>query len=129
MFSPHKSDTGAVLPWEYLPAAAGTYEAGQVLQVANGKVAAIAAASKTTPPYLCMGSLTVADGESLPVTRIDKDMIYVTQLSAAAAAAVPGSLLEISAGGREVDAAAAGTFELVALEGTEAGSNVYGRWQ
>lgn len=129
MFSPYKSDTGAVLPWEYLSAAAGTYEAGQVLQVSNGKVAAISAATKTTPPYLCMASITAADGDVIPVTRIDKDRIYVTQLSAEAAAADVGALLEISAGGKEVDAAAAGTFEVVALEGTAAGSNVYGRWK
>jgi len=129
MFSPHKSDTGAVLPWEYIPAAAGTYEAGQLLQVSGGKAAALTAATKTTPPYLCMGNFTVADGEELPVTRIDKDMIYETQLSAAAAAAAVGTMLEVSAGGKEVDAAAAGTFEVVALEGTSIGSTVYGRFQ
>lgn len=128
MFSPHKSDTGAVLPWEYMSAAAGSYEAGQLLQVTGGKLAAIDAAATTTPPYLCMGSMTVADGEELPVTRIDKDMIYETQLSAQAAEATVGTKLEVSAGGKEADAAASGTFEVVTLEGTAAGSAVYGRF-
>ena len=129
MFSPHKNDTGAVLPWEYLPAAADTYEAGQLLQVTDGKLAAISAASTTTPPYLCMASITVEDGELLPVTRIDKDTIYESMLSAEAAEAKLGTKLQISAGGKEVDATVSGSFEVVAVEGTAAGSIVYGRFQ
>jgi len=128
MFSPHKNGTGAVLPWEYIPAAAGTYEAGQLLKVADGKVAAIDAAATETPPYLCMGSVTVEDGDELPVTRIADDMIYVTTLSAAAENAAIGVNLQISAGGMEVDGGAAGSFELVALDGTGAGDIVYGRF-
>ena len=128
MFSPHKNGTGAVLPWEYIPAAAGTYEAGQLLQVTNGKLAAISAAVTTSPPYLCMGSITVADDEVIPVTRIASDVIYAASLSAAAEAAVVGTKLRISAGGKEVDAGAAGSFEVVALEGNKAGNVVYGRF-
>lgn len=129
MFSPHKNDTGAVLPWEYLPAAEGTYAAGQLLQVSNGKLAALSAATKTTPPYLCMSNHTVESGDELPVTRIDKDTIYAVELSAAATAATVGTMLEVSAGGKEVDAAAVGTFEVVAMEGTAIGDIVYGRFQ
>ena len=128
MFSPHKNGTGAVQPWEYMAAAAGAYEAGQLLQVTDGKLAAITAAATTTPPYLCMGSLSVKDGGELPVTRIAGDMVYVTTLSAAAAAAAVGSKLRISTGGKEVDGGAAGSFEVVALDGTEAGDTVYGRF-
>lgn len=128
MFSPHKNGTGAVLPWEYIPAAAGTYEAGQLLQVSGGKLAAIAAAATTTPPYLCMGSITVADGEPLPVTRVADDVIYTAPLSAAAEAAVVGTKLRISEGGKALDAGAAGSFEVVALDGNQAGDIVYGRF-
>lgn len=128
MFRPHSSNNGAVLPFEYLPAAAGNYEAGQLLNMSGGKLVAISTACKTTPAYLCMGKHTVADGENLPVTRVSDDVIYETELSAEAAAAVPGSKIEITAGGLAVDAAAAGTFELVFLEGTAAGSMVRGRF-
>lgn len=128
MFSPHKNGTGAVLPWEYIPAAAGTYEAGQLLEVSGGKLTAIAAAATATPPYLCMGNIAVADGELLPVTRIAADVIYTAPLSAAAEAAVVGTKLRISAGGKEVDAGASGSFEVVALDGNEAGDIVYGRF-
>lgn len=128
MFRPHMSNNGAVLPFEYLPAAAGSYEAGQLLNVTGGKLTAIDAACKTTPAYLCMGKHTVADGENLPVTRVSDDMIYETELGAEAAAATVGTMLEVSAGGLTADAAAAGTFEVVFLEDTAAGSVVRGRF-
>lgn len=128
MFRPHTSNNGAVLPFEYLPAAAGSYEAGQLLNVSGGKLVAITAASKDTPAYLCMGKHTVADGENLPVTRVSDDVIYETKLSAEAAAATVGTKLEVSAGGLAVDATAAGTFEVVYLDGTAAESMVRGRF-
>lgn len=128
MFSIHKSDTGAVQPFEYLNAAAGTYQAGQMLTVTGGKLAVISAASKTTPQYLCMANITVTGDELVAVTRVKNDVIYETQLSAEAAAAVVGSKLEVSAGGLKVDAAAEGTFEVTYLAGTAAGDTVYGRF-
>ena len=129
MFSFHKTDTGAVAPFEYLPAAAGTYEPGQALNVVDGKLTAIDAATETTPPYLSMTGKTVEDGDIIAVVRVSDDTIYKTTLSADAAAAKVGSLLEVSAEGKQVDAAAAGTFEVVAIEGTTAGSTVYGRFK
>lgn len=128
MFTFHKTDTGAAAPWEYLPAAAGTYEVGQLLNVTGGKLAAVEAASKTTPPYLCMSNRTVEDGENLPVVRVSDDAVYMTTLSAEAAAAATGTKLQVSAGGKEADGAAEGSFEVVALEGTQAGATVYGRF-
>ena len=128
MFYPHSVDTGTVLPWEYMKAAAGTYKAGQLLDATGGQVKPISAASKTTPGYLCMGNVTVEDGGLVPVTRIQHTVIYETQLSAAAEGAAEGSKLEVSAGGLQVDAAAAGTFEVNYLESTEAGATVRGRF-
>lgn len=129
MFLPHSHDKGALQPWEYIAAAADTYQVGQLLDVTNGQLSAISAAKKTTPAYVCMASKTVAAGEELPVQRVSKDVIYETHLSAEAAAAKAGTLLEISTGGLLADAAAAGTFEVVYLEGTAAGSVVRGRFQ
>lgn len=128
MFSPHKTDTGAVLPWEYMPAAAGTYQAGQLLNASGGKLTAISAASKTTPGYLCMANITVTGEELVPVTRIQHTAIYETQLSAEAADAAEGTKLQVSAGGLQVDAAAAGSFEVTYIEDTAAGSMVRGRF-
>lgn len=128
MFLPYSHENGALKPWEYIAAAAGTYQVGQLLDVTNGQLSAISAAKKTTPAYVCMASKTVAAGEELPVQRVSKDVIYETNLSAEAAAAKTGTLLEISTGGLLADAAAAGTFEVVYLEGTAAGSVVRGRF-
>lgn len=128
MFSPHKTDTGAVLPWEYMPAAAGTYQAGQLLNAKNGSLTPVSAASTTTPGYLCMANITVTAGQLVPVTRIQHTAIYETQLSAEAASAAEGTKLQVSAGGLQVDAAAAGSFEVTYIEDTAAGSMVRGRF-
>lgn len=127
-FLPHQSDNG-LQPWEYYPAAAGSYTVGQMLTMKDGQLTPQTEASTTTPPYLCMASVTVTDGQLVPVIRVTRDVIFETQLSAAAEAAVVGSKLQVSAGGLQVDAAAAGTFEVVFLEGTDAGATVCGRFQ
>lgn len=129
MFTPHANDTGAVQPWEYMPAVAGTYHAGQLLNTAGGKVAALSAAATTTPAYLCMAELTVESGQTIPVTRVSDAVIYETELTAEAADAKIGSLLEVSSGGDGVDATAEGTFEITYLEGTTAGAMVRGRFR
>lgn len=128
MFSPHKTDTGAVLPWEYMPAAAGTYQAGQLLNAVSGSLTPVSAASTTTPGYLCMANITVTAGQLVPVTRIQHTAIYETQLSAEAESAAEGTKLQVSAGGLQVDAAAAGSFEVTYIEDTAAGSMVRGRF-
>lgn len=124
----HTTDNGAVHPWEYMPATAGTYQAGQMLNAKSGVMSPISAASATTPGYICMANITVAAGDNIPVTRIQKDAIYETQLSAKAEDAAIGSKLQVSAGGLQVDAGAAGTFELTYVEDVEAGSVVRGRF-
>lgn len=129
MFTIYSHDTGARQPWEYLPAAAGTYKAGQALSVSNGSVAPIAAALKTTPPYICQADVTVTEGQCVPVIRVANNAIYETTLSADTATAKTGALLEVSAGGLAVDGAAAGTFEVVSVENTTAGSVVTGRFK
>lgn len=126
-FLPVKSDHGAVLPFEYLPAAAGTYRVGQLVNVTSGKLAAIAADQATTPPYLCMAERTVEADELLPVTRVSAEYIYETTLAAAAAAAAVGGKLQVASGGLTAKTGA-GTFEIVSLDGTAAGDVVRGRW-
>ena len=128
MVSIHSHDTGAVLPWEYMKATAGTYKAGQLLNAVDGALKPVSAASKTTPGYLCMANITVTEGQPIPVTRIQHTAIYETQLSAAAEGAAEGSKLEVSAGGLQVDNAAAGTFEIIYIEATTEGATVRGRF-
>lgn len=126
-FLPVKGDSAAVIPFEYLPAAAGTYNVGQLVNVTGGKLAAIAADQATTPPYLCMAQKKVEADELLAVIRVSANYIYETTLAAAAAAAEVGGKLQIAAGGLTAKAGA-GTFEIVSLDGTAAGDTVRGRW-
>ena len=130
MFLPVKSNTGAMLPWEYLGAAADTYQAGQMLTVTNGKLAKLGAASTTTPPYLCMADVTTVAGQVIPVIRVDGDFIFETTLKAAASGAVIGTKLQVEADGLTASkpSTGSGTFEVVYLEGTAAGNVVRGRF-
>jgi len=127
MFVPVKSDHGAVLPFEYLSAAAGDYHVGQLVKVTGGKVTALDAASTTTPPYLCMSEAKKEDGDLLPVTRISHDYIYEAALASAMPAAVIGAKLSVAAGGLAPDAAA-GTCEVTAADGTSKGDTIRGRF-
>lgn len=126
-FLPVKSDSGAVPPFEYLPAAAGDYRAGQLLNVAGGVLTAVTADQVDAPPYLCMAQRKAEEGELLPVIRVSGSSIYETALESAAADAAVGGRLQVAAGGLAAKAGA-GTFEIVALEGTEEGDIVRGRW-
>jgi len=128
MFTPKNMST-ALQPWEYLPAAAGTYKSGQLLNAADGKLVPVGTASATTPGYLCMADVTAVEGQVIPVAVVVKDGIYETNLSAAAAGAAIGTKLQVSAGGLQVDGAAAGSFEVTYLEDTAAGSVVCGRFR
>lgn len=128
MFTIHSHDTGSRQPWEYFPAAAGTYKSGQIVAVADGNIAPLTGALQTKPSYICMADVTIEEGQNIPVIRVADNVIYATTLSAAAADAKVGSKLEVSAGGLAVDAAAEGVFEVVHIESTEAGSVVTGRF-
>ena len=127
MFVPVKSNTGAMLPWEYLGAAADTYQAGQMLTVTEGKLAKRGAASTTAPPYLCMADALAADGQVIPVTRVEGTFLYEITLSAVTAEAKPGAKVQVAEDGLTV-AQGAGNFELVDVEGTQKGDTVRGRF-
>ena len=127
MFVPVKSNTGAMLPWEYLGAAPHTHQAGQMPTVTNGKLAKLGAAPTTTPPYLCMADVTAADGQIIPVTRVEGAFLYETTLSAVTAEAKPGAKVQVAEDGLTV-AQGAGNFELVDVEGTQKGDTVRGRF-
>lgn len=135
MFISIKTNDGAMTPFEYMEAAAGTYQVGQLLNVTGGKLAAIAADQATTPPYVCMQSGTVKAGEQLAVARVGEKYIFETELATAATAVTVGTKIQVASGGLKAkyvtgasDAAVPGTFEVVSLDSTAAGSKVRGRF-
>ena len=127
MFHPQYFN-GNLRSWEYFPAAAGTYKNGQMLNVTDGLLAPLEEASTEIPPYICQCDRTVKEGEVIPVVRVSADAIYHTTLSADAAEAKIGTMLQISAGGEQVDASAEGSFEVVGIDDTKKDSVVYGRF-
>ena len=134
MFIPIKSTDGAMTPFEYLEAAAGTYQVGQLLNVSSGKLAAISADQATTPPYVCMQSGAVAAGELLAVTRVHGKYTFESELAEEAAAVTVGTKLQVASGGLKAryvlnsTTPVPGTFEVVSLEDTAAGSMIRGRF-
>lgn len=128
MFLPIKSDTGVVLPWEYLESEAAEYQVGQLLTAEEGVVKAVSDVAKM-PSYLCMANKTTTEEDNiLPVTRISRDAIYETTLSAEAEGAKLGVKAKLSADGLETDGTAGGAFELVTVYGTAKGDTVRGRF-
>ena len=75
MFYPLKSDTGAVLPFEQQPAAAGTYAPGTTLVFSEGKLI-VAHNPSAAPHYVSVGHETVADGGMITVVRCAKDVVW-----------------------------------------------------
>jgi len=125
-FVPVKSEHGAAPPWEYLPAKAGTYACGQMLEVREGLLNALAGAASGTPPYLCMADMAfTVDEELLPVIRVSQAAVYETSLSEDGSVKI-GSKLGVAPGG--LNAGGSGNFEIVSLEGNLKGDLVRGRF-
>ena len=61
------------------------------------------------------------------MSRTSRDVIYETTLQAAASGTVAGTRLVVKTGGTQVGTGD-GTFEVVSLDGTTAGSVVRGRF-
>lgn len=125
VFIPVKNDTGAVAPLEHLPAAAGSYMAGQILTMTAGKLAALAAALPGMPQYLCMTSGTVEDETLIAVTRVNAGTIYETVLGEDISEGA-GTMVGVLSDG--LRAGGAGCFEIVSAEGLEEGSRIRGRF-
>ena len=106
MFTPFKND-GGLQPWEYLPAKEGTYQGGQLLNASAGMLTPVSSASTTTPGYLCMADITVAEGESIPASSAAEE------LPAPLPESLPLTALPAAAWDLDGD----GEKELVCLEG------------
>lgn len=123
-----KLDDGRVPPHEYLPAGAITPKWGMALVMEGGTL--VAASGADVPEYLCMCEYTdvVPEGTTIPVTRVDEDIIYLAPLSAAGTALKEGDRVTISADGLAVTATTGGAFQISAIHGTAVGDEVEGRF-
>lgn len=118
-FYVHHNVDGAVAPFEYLPSAA--VPLGTALVLNNGKLAKVTASGK--PEYIAMG--TGNDGEIIPVIQIVPGTVYETTLSVAGDSLKIGDKVTFASDGGQVTATtSSGVAEIVAMEGTAAGSKV-----
>lgn len=76
MFFPIRSNNGAVMPFEQMPAAAGTYASGMVLGLLDDMLHK-ADGAEVSPVYLCVTSAQVTKGGMLTVAPISREITYV----------------------------------------------------
>jgi hypothetical protein len=129
MFRNIKNADGAVAPFEYLPCSAITPKNGMAMTMTGGKLAI--ASGTTKPSYICVAErdAAVTAGEIIPVIRVDDQIIFETQLSAAGTALNIGDKVTIAADGLRVTATKTdGVAEIVAIEDTAVGGNVHVRF-
>lgn len=121
----HSTDDGRVLPWEYLPAAAITPKVGMALAQTSGNLAL--ASGTTKPTYISMRDQATAltAGDLIPVVRVQPDVIFETELSAAGTSLKVGQKVTIATDGLRVTATTTdGIAEIIEILDTAVGGKV-----
>lgn len=122
MFLIHSTDDGRIPPFEYLPAAAITPKVGLALYENEGKLAV--ASGTTKPGCICMTQrgAAVSAGEIIPVIRVQPDIVFETEFSAAATSVKLGDKVTLASDGLRVTATTtSGVAEIVYMDGTASG--------
>ena len=127
----HSTDDGRVLPWEYLPAgaiastASVTTKVGMALTKTDGNLVLASGTSK--PTYISMREQDTAltADDLIPVVRVQPDVIFETELSAAGTSLKVGNKVTIATDGLRVTATTTdGVAEIVEILGTAIGDKV-----
>ena len=127
----HSTDDGRVLPWEYLPVGAiastvsVTTKVGMALTQTDGNI--VLASGTTKPTYISMREQDTAltADDLIPVVRVQPDVIFETELSAAGTSLKVGNKVTIATDGLRVTATTTeGVAEIVEILGTEIGDKV-----
>ncbi|MGM9567971.1 MAG: hypothetical protein ACI3W6_07325 [Clostridia bacterium] len=127
-FRLYSTDDGRVPAWEYLPCEALRPRAGLCLNLdsASGQLEV-----SKTPGYVCMREeeATVAAGTLIPVVKIQKDQIWESELDGATTLGA-GAAIDVDTTGLFIDGDASTdkVFLLTAVESTDAGATVRGRF-
>ncbi len=126
----HKYDQISSTPLEYIvKTAAEAIVPGEGLVITSGAATKVAATA--TPTYISQGKSAATDTASIPVIRVNPDMIFAAPLSADGAALVVGSTVTIHTDGVSVTATTTnGVFEIVGFSTSAQaiGDEVYGRF-
>ena len=130
MITPIKTDKGEVQPFEYFPesAIAAVYFGGAATVNSGGEISY--ASGTTKPKYITFAEVNPSVTEwpdTVAVIRVQKDVIYESVLSAAAANIKRGSGLKLNSEGTAFVLAGTGedpVAECIGFEGTTAGSAI-----
>jgi hypothetical protein len=121
-------------PWESYPAAVGTYQAGQIVQLSGGVIKALTAALTVTPSFICKSAVTIASPPTdlnggkvlvMPFTT-DEDEEYYAPLAAQASTNFDvGALMSVASDGLSLAEAAGKALLLeTVVNGTPVGTFV-----
>lgn len=123
-FKIYKTDDGRIPGIEYLPCSAITPKVGMALVQSSGNLAI--ATGTTAPTYIsmCEKDSACTAGDIIPVIRVQKDMVFETNFSAAATSINLGDKVTLHASdGMQVTATTtSGVAEVVYMDGTASGS-------
>lgn len=107
-FKIHTVLDGHIPSWQYLPAAAGSYCAGQATVFSGGKLAPVSSGvGENTDKgrhYVCMADVTVEEDGLLPVVAAEEMILWEVPLAADAASLAAGQAYTISADGMSMTA-------------------------
>lgn len=122
-FKIHSIDDNRVPGIEYLPAGAITPKVGMALVMSSGQLALATGANAPTYISMCERESACTAGDIIPVIRVNHDMIFETEFSAAAASVKLGSKVTLNTDALKVTATTtSGVAEVVYMDGTASGS-------
>jgi hypothetical protein len=128
-FKIHTVLDGHIPSWQYLPAAAGTYSAGQATVFSGGKLVPVSSGvgedTDEGRHYICMADTVIAEGGELPVVGAEEMILWEAPLAADAASLAAGQAYTISADGMKMTATATkGCCTVLRVSGKQAGDPV-----
>lgn len=130
MFKVYSKDDMGKAPMLELPTTAGeTYKYGEALVLNSGKLTKCGATTK--PTYICMKEYIApeADSESIPVIRVNNNIVFKTINSAKLTGIEVGSKVTIYTDGLQITATPeSGVAEIVSKEKDDVGSEVLVRF-
>ncbi len=122
-FKIHSIDDNRVPGIEYLPAGAITPKVGMALVMSSGQLALATGANAPTYISMCERESACTAGDIIPVIRVNHDMIFETEFSAAATSVKLGSKVTLNTDALKVTGTTtSGVAEVVYMDGTASGS-------
>lgn len=122
-FKIYSTDDNRVPGIEYLPASAITPKVGMALTQTTGQLALATGATAPTYISMCEKDGECTAGDIIPVIRVNHDMIFETEFSAAADSVKLGSKVTLNTDALKVTATTtSGVAEVVYMDGTASGS-------